>query len=573
MPARVHTEKLAFAANFLASSVSMSPNPAAPDAMPDPPGEQQPRPLDADYLTPTEIVPAPAVAPALSQRQTGASIVRNTLVANGASLFSIVTGFLLTPILLRALGTDTFGVWSLAVLIIGQLAIVQLGLNTAIPQQVAAKLALGDRDGLDKIFSTALAAYLACAAFSLVATGVIIVAAPLFFKVAPAQLGAIRWTLLVLGLNQALAFGVALRDALVFGSGRMFLTSSINMVVNLCITLGFIGMALAGRGTIGMALVMLGATIFNVGLYQRLLSDEFSGLRPSRAQFSRETLARLLRVGRNQFAVSVSGLISFGANSLILGLLLTPTALAYYALAVRLVNFIDQLSTKFSSVSLPVYSQAYAAGDVAQMRRIFTESVTVALGIVVPFLLVSIVLGERLILAWVGPNHGDAAMLWALGMTTFLFRLPGQIAITILNGAEKLGLILKVFLAAAVVDLALSYFLTRQIGAGGVYVGSILVGCAVDFVWLPWLVCREFGFSPRVFWSDGLLPLLPSVLVGGAVAAAIARLSLPPGTPVTLAATLILLGSSWTTWFFVGLPASRRQRFVGALRRALRRGA
>ena len=531
----------------------------------------QPPPLDAHLVEPPAETVAPPT-PASFQRQSGASIVRNTLVANLASLFSIATGFFLTPILLRALGTDTFGLWSLAVGIVGQLAIVQLGLNTAIPQQVAARLALGDRSGLNRIFSTALAAYGACAAFSVLATGVIIAAAPLFFKVAPAQLGAIRWTLLVLGLNQALAFGVALRDALVFGSGRMFVTSGINMVVNLGITLGFIAMALSGRGTVGMALVMLVATVVNLALYGRLLSDEFSGMRPRRAQVSRQTLHRLLGIGRNQFAISLSGVLSFGANSLILGALLTPNALAYYALSVRLMNFIEQISTKFSSVSLPVYSQAHAAGDRAQMRRIFTESITVALGVVVPFLLVSLVLGQRLILAWVGPNHDEAAILWALGMTTFLFRLPGQICITILNGAEKLGLILKVYLAAALVDVALSYVLTRALGAGGVYVGSIIVGAAVDFVWLPWFVCREFGFSPRAFWSDGLLPLLPSVVVGGLVALSIARLPLPAGTPVTLLATLILLGSSWGTWFFVGLPASRRQRFTSALRRALKRG-
>ncbi len=538
-----------------------------------PSASDRPAPLNASDLAgqPTEIAspPAPAFAP---RRQGGASIVRNTLVANLASLFSIATGFFLTPILLRALGTDTFGVWSLAVGIIGQLAIVQLGLNTAIPQQVAAKLALGDRDGLDKIFSTALAAYLACAAFTLLATGVTIAVAPLFFKVPAAQLGTIRWTLLVLGLNQALAFGVALRDALVFGSGRMFLTSSINMFVNLGLTLGFIAMATSGRGTVGMASVMLVSTIVNIGLYQRLLSDEFSNLRPSRRHFSRETLARLLGIGRNQFAISLSGVITFGANSLILGLLLAPAALAYYALSVRLMNFIEQISTKFSSVSLPVYAQAHAAGDVGQMRRIFTESITVAMGIVVPFLLVSLVLGERLIFAWVGPNHEQAATLWALGMTMFVFRVPGQICITILNGAEKLGLILKVYLAAAVVDVALSYVLTRQIGAGGVYVGTIVVSALIDFVWLPGFVCCEFGFSPRAFWRDGLLPLLPSVIVGGIVAILIARLPLPPGTFVTVVATLILLGSSWLTWFFVGLPANRRERFARALRRALKRG-
>ena len=531
----------------------------------------QPPPLDAQLVEqPTETV-APSAAH-LPSRQSGASIVRNTLVANVASLFSIATGFFLTPILLRALGTDSFGTWSLAVGVVGQIAIIQLGLNTAIPQQVAAKLALGDRAGLHKIFSTALAAYLVCAAFTILATGVLIAVAPLFFKVAPAQLGTIRWTLLILGINQSLAFGVALRDALVFGSGRMFLTSSINMVVNLAIALGFIAMALAGRGTVGMALVMLGATLVNLALYQRLLSDEFSKMRPRRSQVSRETLGRLLGIGRNQFAISLSGVITFGANSLILGLLLTPAALAYYALSVRLMNFIEQISTKFSAVSLPVYAQAHAANDQAQMRRIFTESITVGMGILVPFTLVSFALGERLIEAWVGPNHGEAASLWALGMVMFVFRLPGQICITILNGAEKLGLILKVYLASALVDVALSYVLTRQMGAGGVYVGTILVSAVIDFVWLPLFVCREFGFSPRAFWRDGLLPLLPSVIVGGFVALGIARLPLPPGTWTTLAATLILLGSSWVTWFFVGLPASRRARFVGALKRAMRRG-
>ena len=545
--------------------------------------ENQSAPLDASYADieaqPTETVTPPHAPPGVlppslaPQRQSGTSVVRNTLVANLATLFSILTGFFLTPILLRALGTATFGVWSLALGIIGPLVIVQLGLNTAIPQQVATKLALGDRDGLQKIFSTAFVAYLACAAFTLLATGAILVFAPYFFKVPAAQLAAVRWTLLVLGVNQALMFGVALRDALVFGSGRMFVLSSINMAVNACSTLGFIAMALAGRGTTGMALVMLGATLFNLALYGRLLSDEFSGMKPRRAHFDRATLARLLRIGRDQFAISLSGMVSFGANNLILGVLLTPSSLALYALSIRLVSFVEQLSTKFSSVSLPVYAQAFAAGDRAQMRRIFTESISVALGIVVPFFLVSLALGQRLILAWVGPHHEEAATLWALGMAMFISRLPGQIAITVLNSAEKTGLIIKVFLVASIVDVLLSYFLTRQIGAGGVYIGSLIVGVVVDFLWLPQFVCREFGFSPRAFWSDGLLPLLPSTLVGGAVAIILARAPLPSGTFITIIATLVLLGSSWITWFFVGLPASRRQRFVRAFRNALRRGA
>ena len=550
--------------------------------MPQPEREIQSAPLDASYIDieaqPTEIVTPPHAPPmpapnSARQRQSGTSVVRNTLVANLATLFSVLTGFFLTPILLRALGTATFGIWSLAIGIIGPLVIVQLGLNTAIPQQVATKLALGDRDGLQKIFSTAFVAYLACAAFTLLATGAILVFAPHFFKVPAAQMATVRWTLSVLGVNQALLFGVALRDALVFGSGRMFIVSSINMAVNGCSALGFIVMALAGRGIIGMALVMLSATIINLALYRRLLLDEFSAMQPRRAHFDRATLARLLRIGRDQFAISLSGMVSFGANNLILGVLLTPSSLALYALSIRLVSFVEQLSTKFSSVSLPVYAQAHAAGDRAQMRRIFTESIAVALGIVVPFFLVSLALGPRLITAWVGPNHEQAANLWALGMAMFISRLPGQIAITVLNSAEKTGLIVKVFLIASLVDVMLSYFLTRQIGAGGVYVGSLMVGIIVDFVWLPQFVCREFGFSPRAFWSDGLLPLLPSTLVGGAVATVIARAPLPPGTLITIVATLVLLGSSWVTWFFVGLPASRRQRFARALRNALRRGA
>ena len=88
----------------------------------------KPPPLDAHLVEqPTETLAPPAPPSVLPRRQSGASIVRNTLVANVATLFSIVTGFFLTPILLRALGTDTFGIWSLAVGITGQIAIIQLG--------------------------------------------------------------------------------------------------------------------------------------------------------------------------------------------------------------------------------------------------------------------------------------------------------------------------------------------------------------------------------------------------------------------------------------------------------------
>ena len=153
------------------------------------------------------------------------------------------------------------------------------------------------------------------------------------------------------------------------------------------------------------------------------------------------------------------------------------------------------------------------------------------MGILVPFLLVSLALGRALNcgVGWAKSRRSSDAC--GAGMTMFVFRLPSQICITILNGAEKLGLILKVYLAAALVDVALSYVLTRRMGAGGVYVGTIIVSAIVDFCWLPWFVCREFGFSPRAFWGDGLLPLFPSVIVGGAVALLIARLPLPPGTP------------------------------------------
>ena len=542
-------------------------SPVQPTETAPPPQAPADASLGAAALDGTIVQNAPA-----GKRQSGASIVRNTLVANFAALFSIVTGFFLTPILLKALGTSTFGVWSLALSIVGQLAIIQFGLNTSIPQQVAAVLARGDRDELDKIFSTSFAVYVVCGAFTLLATGALVIWAPLLFKVPAAQMGLVRWTLFLLGINQALNFIIALRDALVFGSGRMFMTSSINMLVNVLITLGFIGMALIGWGTIGMAIVFLIATVVNIALYQKFLSDDFSGLRPRWSAVNRETLNRLLRIGRNSFAVSLSGAFSFNANNLILGALLTPQSLAYYALSVRLVLFVNALSTKFSSVSLPVYSQAYAAGDVAQMRRIFTESITFAMGIVVPFLLVSMVLGPRLILAWVGPGNEAAAGLWVLGMATFLCRLPGGIGITLLNGADKAHLIIKVYLAASIVDVILSYFLTRAVGAAGVYWGSIIVGVVVDFVWLPFIVCREFGFSTRAFWRDGLAPLIPSTVVGGAVALTIARVTLPPGLMVTLSATLILLFSSWITWFFVGLPASRRQRFTRAFGRALRRG-
>ena len=84
-------------------------------------------------------------------------LLRNVAVSYLTMGVSTLTAFFVTPILLRALGKEQFGLWALLLSLLGYVSLVEAGIYTSVSKRVAECMAVHDRNRLKQVLATSMA--------------------------------------------------------------------------------------------------------------------------------------------------------------------------------------------------------------------------------------------------------------------------------------------------------------------------------------------------------------------------------------------------------------------------------
>jgi O-antigen/teichoic acid export membrane protein len=266
----------------------------------------------------------------------------------------MLTGFVVTPILVRQLGSTNFGLWVLLGSLAGYIGLVEAGIGTATAKRVAECRATDDRKRLDEVLGTAFMMYMAIAAIVLLLAFGLQFFVGQMFQLPPDRVPIARWCLLALGLNQAIAFLFIIQSATLYGSGRLDLMSGFGVAVATTGAIAQATVVLAGLGLPGLAVVLIATTITNGLVARRVIARYLPGtvVRPRAAtgRMARE----LLKYGSRNSVVGISCTLAYGADALIIGFLLPVANVAHYAVALRLINLVRALAGKLTDVLCPL---------------------------------------------------------------------------------------------------------------------------------------------------------------------------------------------------------------------------
>jgi O-antigen/teichoic acid export membrane protein len=518
--------------------------------------------LTAVALQLEEAVTTPAV-PEVADNASSGAIVRNALLSYVASAVAMLTGFVVTPVLIRTLGSDYFGLWVLLGSVVGYTGLIELGLSTATAKRVAECRAVGDRERLERILGTAAVLFAMVALVALLATGALAVVMDHLFRLPPESVRSARACMLILGLNQAVMFLFIVQSAILFGSGRLDLMTGAGIALTLGSAVCNVVLVLSGAGIVALALTtlaggVLGGVIMHWVIRRRLPDVR---IRPRLANW--KTARELLKYGSRNSVVAICGAIAFGADSLVIGFLLPVANVAHYAVASKLINLVRTLATKPIDVLMPAYSHSYALGEKDRLFKLFTSSVTLPLAIALPFVIAMCANGQGLIRLWVGPGHeASYAILLALGIGLIL-QLSGYASFTILTGTERNHYLLKTSLFAAPCNLILSILFTLRFGPIGVALGTLVTVAIIDAMLLPYLVCRQFEFCFRTYVRQAILPLVVPTTVAIGVAVILNTIPGFQAGFLPLAAAGITASSFMAIWICTASGARVRHLLFG----------
>jgi O-antigen/teichoic acid export membrane protein len=497
----------------------------------------------------------------LSANSTNSGIARNALFSYGTTIATALVGLVVTPLLLRHLGAAQFGLWILLLSVVGYLGLLEIGLYLTVSKRVAENLATHDAKRLGQILGTAFVLYVSLGFVALIISGVLASFVGTLFHLEPAAIPAAGWCLLLLGVNQLFLFIVRLQPAILFGAGRLDILTGIASLTGIGASLVNVFLTLRGYNIIALAVCTLVATCISALLVRRSILRHLPKISIRPGQFDRDIAMDLMKFGSRNATLSIAGTIAFGADALIIGLLLPVANVANYAIAAKLTNLIKDLCQKPIDVLLPAYSHSNAQNNIERQFQLWSESISLSMAVCLPFVIIIWGFGSQIIEAWVGQGHEASYAICAVLSLMILMQLPGHACYMILTGTERNLFLVRMYVFAAAANLLVSILLTRLLGPIGVALGSLITVSVVDFTILPWHVCQQFGFKYRTYVQQSLVPLLVPLVVSSLIVLGCRSFLAPRGAieALVLAGSIVII--SWLVWMCYGIDTTRRNSY------------
>lgn len=442
----------------------------------------------------------------------------------GAAIFSswvtfgvsALTALVMTPVLVERLGSAGYGLWSLYMSLTGYFALLDFGISPAVVRYTSAYAARGELNTLRRLLGSALTL------FSLAAAGLLAIVAAAALGYAwifpdlsgKVSLDAGRLTFVLVSLDFALSLPCAVFQGVLLGLQRWVLSNALGLAVRL---LRFaLVLALVGRGDEGLVQVAwiftLTGILRSLGLFG--LASQVLGWTPLPGKLERPVVIELLSYSVPAFVLACSLRVISYTDALVIGYQLGVESITPFALAVSLVDYVQELGWGLTGVLVPVVSGLEAQGQAEPIRTRFLEFTRYSVWLMIGVSGAAWVCAEPFFALWVGPAASESPRLLGYllaAMAIYVLMMPGQ---AVLKGMGRHQWLAVLFGVEALLNLGLSLWWAKQWGLVGVALGTLVPRALVGGFGLLLHVVKVLELPLRRWLKEGLLPgLLPALAV------------------------------------------------------------
>jgi O-antigen/teichoic acid export membrane protein len=387
----------------------------------------------------------------------------------------LLVAFFTSPILVHGLGAPRYGIWSLVESILAYLMLFDLGVAASVVRYVARFEANGDQDRLNRIFSTSLCIFAAAGLAVAVSTIVLAAFGATLVKV-PAELAhEARWMLVLLGFNLAIGLPLNVFPSLLDGLARYPAKTAIRTIGLIARTTLFLYVIWNRGGLIPLAWSI---TVCNIAEHFVLAAAcwwYLPKLRFSPFLVDRETFRLIRGYSLQAFVLMVAGRVSYQTNALVIGAILAPQFITYFAVAARLIEYAKNGLRAITTVLTPAVSAFEARGDEAAIRKVFLTSTRFVLWIILPIQVGFHLLGKPFLSLWMGSDYaGWSYPSLAILALPLALILSQSVSGRVLYGIGQLRWFTVVVIGEAVTNLLISVALVGSMGIEGVAWGTTI---------------------------------------------------------------------------------------------------
>lgn len=478
---------------------------------------------------------------------------KHSFVRLAGYVLSVVCAFVITPRMLRSMGSDVYGVWALISSASAYYLLLGFGLTQSVSNRIAQADARNDTKKAGRIFTAAMAiGTAACLLVLLIAAVINRMAEPLSGGI----VGAGAFTASFLSFSAAVGVQLLLRSAYGVLTGRMrwravALIGMARTLLSSAAVLLFVSEARPPEANLlAVAAITSGSFVFescaHLFLASRSIRIRFS---LGRAAFPWTAAVDLLRFGASIIALQIGEILRGRVQIYLVGLLLSVQQVAFFSLARQFINYMNDIIMSVFGIMNPYFSSLHTKGDTGECNRSLLISLMLSYSTASVVSLGLAFYGGLFVERWIGPEYRQIHAVLTPMALAGLFSAGDMPASGFLMGIGKQAFLARFSILEGLFNTLASIPALVYCGLPGVgwtfFLGAVLFRVLV----LPRSVCAISGIAPATYYANMALALGPAVIAQCAYHALIAARLKPEylvllgaGAGQFLVASLTLLG-------------------------------
>lgn len=499
--------------------------------------------------------------------------MRNKQISGGiilsfiSQLIGIGVGLAYTPIMIRILGQNEYGLYQLVQSTVNYLTLMNFGFNGAYIRYYSIANAKHDEKEIANINGMFFNIFMFLA-------GLVVIGGAVLYgnigilgdNLTAADYAVAKQLLIIMVANLALSMPNSLFVAYMSAKERFVVQKVVQIVVNLLIPLLNLPLLLWGYGSVGVVSVTLGLTVLRL-VINIIYSIKSLHIKINFRFFDKTIFMDLLGFTFFIFLSDLVDQLNSNVDKLLLGRLSGTISVAIYSVAFNLKTQYTTLTWLIPEMYIPRINKLAIEGTNGEQTDLFTKIGRINHFIVALVISGFILCGREFMWLWVGPEYGISYYATIILMLSGYIPAVQTLGVNIQNAKNKHRMRSFVYLGVAIVNVIASFFLIRKWGVVGTCLGTLFAVLAGNGIFMNIYYHKRLGLNIFHFWKE-ILKATPFLAVPIAFGILLLRVM-----PISSWLALLLFAGCYSivyciSLFLFGLKKEERAAICTKFRRA-----
>jgi len=423
------------------------------------------------------------------------------------SLFSI-------PYLIRKLGVDAYGVFSLSLIFIGYSALFDFGLGRGIVKYIAEYHVLNNLEKLRKLIRSALLVYLIIGIASSVILGLFtyfllgkIFHIPTFLAADASTVFYLTSLYLIIRIPQLLF------QAISIGYQKIYLLNLLNTIFNTLKILASVAVVSFAPepSKVVITNVIIGVVHF-VFLY--LFVEKQLPPKTIELSYDKESISEVLKYSIKSFTADSLGMIITYLDKIIIGIFLPISSLTYYSAPFELTGRLWEFQVSAVATTFPAFSGYHATGAKEEFNKLYLELTKFIVIISAFFSSLFCVFSREILTLWVNADFASKAYQ-ALGIISWGILTSSILSIVavVFYSIGNINRVIKVNSFCVFFHIIFCIIFITKFGINAVAVSWTATGVIGILLFVPWINKNIIGIKNMAYLKECIKPVVLSLLI------------------------------------------------------------